>query len=156
MELFESLPGQEKEPAKLANCKTNIPNEKDLSKILENPEGAPTDILGELKNDNIVNCTYGGVEFHHVPNMIKLTYSGILAQNNPGDIYAQIGYGDNDQWEDTAQYLMHKTGANKFELLTFRKKEGNVNIAFNDGKNNWDNNSGSNYVFYDNSTQGSH
>ncbi len=98
-------------------------------------------------------CLYEGIEFHNIPNMIKIVYKGLLAKSGAEEISAAIGYGDNSLWEDISSIPMQKTAQETFELLTFRKRPGNVNVAFKDNLGNWDNNSGYNYVFHQHPAQ---
>lgn len=97
-----------------------------------------------------------GVELQDAKNTLRLVYSGILAKSGAQEIYAVVGYGNNLGWEDTEYYSMHKAGHQKFELMLPVKRSGNVNIAFKDAANNWDNNSGMNYCFRNFVYEGSH
>ncbi|GAE89188.1 carbohydrate-binding protein [Acetivibrio straminisolvens] len=97
-----------------------------------------------------------GVEIQDARNVFRLVYSGILAKNNTDKLYAVIGYGNNLAWEDTESYSMQKIGHQKFELLFPVKRAGNINIAFKDDSDNWDNNSGMNYCFKNYVYEGSH
>ncbi len=106
-----------------------------------------SDLSVDTEEDNVVNRQDSGVEFYNLPDLVKLTYSGILAKNGAEDIYAVIGYGNNSNWEEVEELLMTKTAYQNFELLTRRKQQGSVNIAFRDGADHWDNNNGSNYIF---------
>ncbi|NLU25976.1 MAG: hypothetical protein GXX00_02290 [Hungateiclostridium thermocellum] len=97
-----------------------------------------------------------GVQIQDAKNVFRLVYSGILAKNNPENLYAVIGYGNNLAWEDIESYSMRKIGDQKYELLFPVKRPGNINIAFKDDADNWDNNSGMNYCFENHVYQGSH
>ncbi len=106
-----------------------------------------SDLSVDTKEDNVVSYPDSGIQFYNLPDLVKLTYSGILAKNGAEDIYAVIGYGSNNNWEEVEELQMTKTAHKNFELLTRRKKQGSVNIAFKDGADHWDNNYGSNYIF---------
>lgn len=100
-----------------------------------------------------------GVQYHNIPGSVKIVYDGVLAKSGAEEIYAVIGYGDNDNWEDVDYFPMMKTAENTFEVLADRKRPENVNVAFKDAAGNWDNNSGTNYVFPNDSSnnfEGSH
>jgi len=131
-----------------ANCKlenlkmTELPNNEGYV------EEFSEDISGVIHNNDIVSCSNNGVMLFDIPNMLKLVYTGELAKKDAEEIYAVIGYGDNDQWQESGEFKMNRTAHQTFELLTFKKKEGNINIAFRDGAGNWDNNSGQNYIFF--------
>lgn len=148
--LFNSVSTKKK-----ANCKADVSLEKDLSKVPDFNEEFSTDLPSEIRNNDIISCSNNGVQMHNLPDMLKLSYDGILAKSSAQDIYAVVGYGDNNNWEDVGYFPMQKTAPQNFELLTFRKKTGEVNIAFKDSAGNWDNNSGKNYVFYNDSVEGS-
>ncbi|MCX7745646.1 MAG: carbohydrate-binding protein [Clostridia bacterium] len=97
-----------------------------------------------------------GVQLKEVINTLKLTYNGILAKNGAQEVFAVIGYGNNLKWEDVETYPMHKIGEQNYELVFPIKRGGNINIAFRDISENWDNNHGMNYTFVDSFYQGSH
>ena len=88
-----------------------------------------------------------GVHMENAQNTFKLVYDGLLAQNGSNEIHAVVGYGNNLNWEDVEEHKMDKTKDNKFELMLTVKRPGNINIAFKDNAQNWDNNSGHNYNF---------
>lgn len=154
MGFFDALFGSGNAKKK-ANCKADVSLEKDLSKVQSFNEEFSTDLPSEVRNDDIISCSRNGVQMQNLPGMLKLTYDGTLAKSDAQDIYAVVGYGDNSNWEETGYYPMQKTANQNFEVLTFRKKPGEVNIAFKDSAGNWDNNSGKNYIFYTDSVEGS-
>src|SRR5690554_6814227 len=82
-----------------------------------------------------------GIRLYNYGDRIRLVYDGILVKSGAKDIFAVIGYGKNDKWEDTTQYQMHNTDGSIFELLMPEKNGRRMNIAFKDGADNWDNNS---------------
>ncbi len=75
-----------------------------------------------------------------------LIYDGILSHSGADDIYVHFGYGDNHNWQNTSYIKMTKT-KNGFETSIPLNPVLNTNITFKDSANNWDNNSGHNYVF---------
>jgi hypothetical protein len=90
---------------------------------------------------------YAGIQMQEAKDTLRLTYNGILAKSGAQEVYAVIGYGNNLKWEDIEYYPMHKVGDQSFELIFPVKRAGNINVAFKDSANNWDNNSGMNYSF---------
>ena len=88
-----------------------------------------------------------GVHMQNAQSTFKLVYNGILAKNGSDEIHAVVGYGNNLNWEDIEEHKMSKIDDNKFELMLTVKRPGNINIAFKDNIENWDNNSGHNYNF---------
>ena len=119
-------------------------------------EEVSIELFSQISNNEYETFSTTGVRMHNITNVIKIDYSGFLAQNGAEEIYAVIGYGSNDRWEDVEHLPMKKVGEKDFELITFRKKNGNINIAFKDSANNWDNNYGNNYIFQEQGRQGSH
>lgn len=88
-----------------------------------------------------------GVHTLVVNDTIRITYNGLLAKNGASDVYAVVGYGDNTHWDDVKHYHMQRIGSQTFELLLPVNESRDINIAFKDSANHWDNNSGKNYVF---------
>lgn len=97
-----------------------------------------------------------GVEIQDTRNTLRILYSGLLAKNGAKEIYAVIGYGDNYNWENVKEYPMHKLSEEKFELLFPVTRTGQINMAFRDSANNWDNNNGMNFTFTNYIYEGSH
>ena len=97
-----------------------------------------------------------GVEIHDTRNTLRILYSGILAKNGAKEVYAVIGYGDNLNWENVQEYPMHKLSAKKYELIFPVTRTGEINMAFKDSADNWDNNSGKNFTFTNYVYEGSH
>ena len=104
------------------------------------------------RNNTFLNS---GVLLQDSRSTIRLVYSGILAKNAAENLYAVVGYGNNLAWEDTQHYPMHKVSNEEFELMLPVKRSGNINIAFKDAADNWDNNSGMNYSFKNHVYEGS-
>lgn len=96
------------------------------------------------------NYTNQGITI--VPNIISegdkvtLVYQGLLAKSGADAVYAHIGFGDGSNWQSPTYVKMGRT-SNGFETTITINKMNNLHIAFKDSANNWDNNSGSNYVF---------
>ena len=88
-----------------------------------------------------------GVIFTKVSdNTATLKYDGLLAKYGADDVYTVYGFGNNTNWENVQTIRMNRFG-NSFhtDIPTMHGK--NVNIAFKDSADNWDNNSGMNYTF---------
>lgn len=77
----------------------------------------------------------------------KLTYEGLLSNSGADGVYAVVSYGNNQNWDNAEYYPMSKTRAQSFEVQFPITKWGNINVAFKDSANNWDNNNGMNYTF---------
>jgi hypothetical protein len=109
-----------------------------------------SDITTDL-NDTSSDDSYSeyGVHLEDTTNTFRLQYDGILAKSGAQDIYSVVGYGNNHEWDNIEFYKMHKADNQTFETLLPINKSGNINIAFKDGADHWDNNSGTNYCFHD-------
>jgi hypothetical protein len=77
---------------------------------------------------------------------VTLMYNGLLAKSGADKVYAHYGYGDGTTWTNPSYIEMSKAG-NTFDATIKIDRLSNLNIAFKDSANNWDNNSGTNYVF---------
>lgn len=77
---------------------------------------------------------------------VTLSYNGILVKSGADAIWAHIGYGDGPEWHNTSYVKMAKTSEG-FEANITVNESKNLNIAFKDSANNWDNNNGNNYIF---------
>lgn len=105
-----------------------------------------------LQNNNTHNSySSNGVYLGNESNIVKLKYDGILAKGGAENVCAVVGHGSNQKWDNIEYYPMRKIGNEEFELLFQLKDSGNINIAFTDYQNNWDNNSGENYIFSEDS-----
>ncbi len=99
--------------------------------------------------DEIVYDEYAkGVSFSTVGDEIKLTYDGLLTKSGAKEVFAVVGFGDNKSWDNVSTYPMSSTNQHAYELSIPVKENGQLNVAFKDSANNWDNNSGKNYTFY--------
>jgi hypothetical protein len=94
-----------------------------------------------------IDNTYAnnGVELQDARSVIRILYQGILSKNGAQQIYAVMGYGDN--WDLSSTYHLHKNGSGQFELFIPIVRTGNLNFAFKDDAENWDNNNQRNYSF---------
>lgn len=75
---------------------------------------------------------------------VKLTYNGLLAKSGAENIYLHIGFGDD--WENKAFIPMQNiNGEFCTDINVLEGKK--FGVCFKDTAENWDNNSGENYVF---------
>lgn len=77
---------------------------------------------------------------------VSIVYRGLLSQSGADSVYAHIGFGDGPNWQYTSFVKMDSTSEG-FETTVKVNQQSNLNIAFKDSANNWDNNNGNNYVF---------
>jgi hypothetical protein len=79
-----------------------------------------------------------------VGEKIKISYDGLLPKSGAAHVYAHVGYGGN--WDGLCDYQMTKTSTG-FETNIPVESSNTLNLCFKDCANNWDNNSGNNYVY---------
>lgn len=77
---------------------------------------------------------------------VSVKYDGLLAKSGADDVYTVVGFGSNSKWENVQTIRMNRIG-NAFHADIPAKPGANINIAFKDSADNWDNNSGMNYTF---------
>lgn len=99
----------------------------------------------EIQTDN--SYSKNGVSVKETANVFRLAYDGILARDGAQDVYAVVGSGDNKYWQDVKYYQMLKAAGQGYELVFPVRGTENLNIAFKDGADHWDNNSGKNYTY---------
>ncbi len=100
-------------------------------------------------SDKVSQDNYSkGVSFTTFGNKVKVTYDGLLAKSGSDKVFAFVSYGDNNNWQNSSTYLMNSTNQQKYELNIPAQNSKQVNVAFKDSANNWDNNSGKNYSYY--------
>lgn len=75
---------------------------------------------------------------------VKVTYDGLLAKSGATDLSARIGFGDD--WKNLNEYRMTKS-SDGFYVSIPVINANTLNVCFKDSANNWDNNSGNNYIF---------
>lgn len=73
---------------------------------------------------------------------VTICYHGLLAKSGADEVYLHYGFGD--RWLDTHTEKMHRTpdGWEK----NIKIKYDQLNFCFKDSANNWDNNSGYNWI----------
>jgi len=74
---------------------------------------------------------------------IKITYTGLLPSSGATEVYAHYGWGKN--WTNQKEVKMTK-GRSGFSATIEVTNAGSLNICFKDACDNWDNNSGANYI----------
>jgi len=88
-----------------------------------------------------------GVVFTRISDhTASVRYDGLLAQSGADDVYTVFGYGSNNNWENVQTIRMNRIG-NSFQAEIPTMPGANVNLAFKDSADHWDNNSGMNYTF---------
>ena len=75
---------------------------------------------------------------------LKISYVGSLYQNGSEEVYMHYGYGL--QCDDVSDIKMEKTELG-FQCEIDVKESESLNLCFNNGNGEWDNNDGINYIF---------
>lgn len=106
----------------------------------------------ELNNDvsqyGIQSYSKSGVTFEKISDsQAKISYSGLLAKGGAQEVNGVYGYGSNQNWEGVSTLTLNNGDSGSFEAIMSLEQGKNVNIAFKDCAENWDNNSGMNYTF---------
>lgn len=91
-----------------------------------------------------------GLSLKESSNIFRLTYDGILAKDGARDLYAVVGFDDDGSWHNARYYPMNKASDKGYEVIFPVKDSGTVNIAFKDGADHWDDNSGRKYTYVNN------
>jgi FKBP-type peptidyl-prolyl cis-trans isomerase len=95
----------------------------------------------QLYEDNGVEISKATI---NVGDEVTVLYRGLLAQSGADSVYAHIGYGDN--WE-AKEFIPMEKDKDVFKATIKVNLSDNLNIAFKDSVDNWDNNSQQNYSF---------
>jgi hypothetical protein len=77
---------------------------------------------------------------------VIIRYKGFLSDGQAQDIYAHIGYGPNDNWQDV-QDVKLQNSFNGWQGTVDIKHGGRFNICFKDNNSRWDNNYGHNWSY---------
>ena len=76
--------------------------------------------------------------------VVKISYTGLLFQNNSEEVYIHYGFGLN--WDNLGEVKMEKTELG-FQAEIKLISSDTLNFCFRNDKNEWDNNEMQNYVF---------
>lgn len=94
--------------------------------------------------------TSGPISVEPVPitvgEQVTIRYKGFLADNQAKEIYAHVGYGPNNRWENIKDIRLQHTPAG-WEGKTNIDQTGRFNICFRDNNLRWDNNYGHNWSY---------
>lgn len=73
-----------------------------------------------------------------------ICYTGLLATSGADKVYLHCGQGDQHQWTSTSTEPMERTYRGWEKKIDIKNKH--LNFCFKDSANNWDNNSGNNWI----------
>ncbi len=111
-------------------------------------EEIASDMMTETSQYGTQTYTHAGVVFNKISDReAKIDYTGLLKISGATEVTAVYGYGSNQNWENVSSVTLSKDASGRF-IATIPIESGkNVNLAFKDAAQNWDNNSGLNYTF---------
>jgi hypothetical protein len=105
-------------------------------------------LVNDVSHFGIQSYSKAGVTFEKLSeNQARINYSGLLATSGAQDITGVFGFGSNQKWEDVASMTFKKDPDGAFVAVLPVEQGKNINVAFKDSAENWDNNSGMNYTF---------
>lgn len=75
---------------------------------------------------------------------VKISYTGDLTSKDNENIFIHYGFGE--QWDNLSELKMEKTDLG-FTAKLDLPKSNQLNFCFRNSNNEWDNNSGDNFIF---------
>ncbi len=106
------------------------------------------DLVSDVSRYGIQSYSKAGVTFEKLSETQgKINYSGLLAKCGAQDVCGVFGHGSNQNWENVSTIQFNKEAEGSFQAIIPVEQGKNINIAFKDSAENWDNNSGMNYTF---------
>jgi hypothetical protein len=106
------------------------------------------DLVSDVSRYGIQSYSKAGVTFEKLSETQgKISYSGLLAKCGAQEVCGVYGYGSNQNWENVSTIKLNKEAGDTFQAIIPVEQGKNINIAFKDPAENWDNNSGMNYTF---------
>ncbi len=106
------------------------------------------DLVSDVSQYGIQSYSKAGVTFEKLSDTQgRISYSGLLAKCGAQEVYGVFGFGSNQNWEAVSTMDFNKEGEGVFQAIIPVEQGKNINIAFKDSAENWDNNSGMNYTF---------
>ncbi len=130
----------------------NVKNEKQ-SNMKKNSsksfkEEYSEDLTSNVSRYGIQSYSKSGVAFEKLSEtQAEISYSGLLAKSGAQEVEGVYGFGSNQNWEGVSTLQFKKEGEDSYKALIPIEQGKNINIAFKDSAENWDNNSGMNYTF---------
>lgn len=89
-----------------------------------------------------------GVSFTTLGDKVKLIYDGQLVKNGASGVFAVVNTVDGKSGQSSSTYPMNSTNQQYYELTIPAQRYSQINVSFKDNSNNWDDNSGKNYSYY--------
>lgn len=140
MSIFDNMMTNNVKNEKQSNMKKNS------SKSFK--EEYSEDLTSNVSRYGIQSYSKSGVAFEKLSEtQAEISYSGLLAKSGAQEVEGVYGFGSNQNWEGVSTLQFKKEGEDSYKALIPIEQGKNINIAFKDSAENWDNNSGMNYTF---------
>ncbi len=105
------------------------------------------DMMNEPSQFGIQSYSKAGVTFEKLSEtQARVNYSGLLAKSGAQEIFGVYGFGSNQNWENVTTVALNNQEGSFMSIIPVEQGK-NINLAFKDSGENWDNNSGMNYTF---------
>jgi hypothetical protein len=105
-------------------------------------------LASEAPTFGIQTYSKAGVTFEKLSEtQARINYNGLLAKSGAQQVYGVYGFGSNQNWENVSTIPLSKSDDGVFYSIIPVEQGKNLNLAFKDPADNWDNNSGMNYTF---------
>lgn len=78
-------------------------------------------------------------------NDVNVCYTGLLSQCGADQVYLHYGFGETQQWRSVQDQKMQRSARGWEKNVSLM--ESQMNFCFKDSANNWDNNTGHNWIF---------
>jgi len=154
MSIFDNMMMNNKYPKQAGHKKSTKKSSKyngedlDYSEEKTFNEEFADDLMSDVSRYGIQSYSKAGVTFEKLSETQgRISYSGLLAKSGAQEICGVYGYGSNQNWENVTTLQFRKEGDGSFHAIVPIEQGKNINIAFKDPAENWDNNSGMNYTF---------
>jgi len=134
------------------NMMMNNPKNTKQTNAKKNSKAFKEEYSEDLTNSDvsrygIQSYSKSGVAFEKLSDtQAEIIYSGLLAKCGAEEVHGVYGFGSNQNWEGVSSIQLKKDG-DVFRGIVPLEQGKNINIAFKDSAENWDNNSGMNYTF---------
>ena len=76
---------------------------------------------------------------------IRIRYNGLLDQSGAKQVWLHGGLGELNEWREVKDYIMDKTSEGWEQTIDLNDRQ--LNFCFRDSSQNWDNNSGANWIY---------
>lgn len=100
--------------------------------------------MNQLYNSYVQNGVIAKPNVIYHGDHLSMQYNGLLYQGGAKEVFAHIGY---EKGWDASEDIKMKQAQEGFEISFPIKEYNQLNVAFHDSANNWDNNSGKDYSF---------